>query len=394
MHDSSSNACASTDATRVRRAPAPVRLWVLFALVVLALPFGRDVVAAENRVALVDPAPGVLDAIAVALSPWGLRVIPVAGPIPSTDVGTATAAARALARDRNAGAIVWIASPPGAGASLWLYDAQSEQMMVRPLSQAPPFDDAAAAAVALTVKTLLRSTSVAPVKERATGPGPSSPAPSDSTVAPAASASTSASAAPLPSTSGDAGALAPATAPYVPTPTSRHTWRVDAVALAHLPTGTDALVAPRAGLGVSWWPGVWSESVGFGIDARAGTSLDVESPTFTGSFSDTVVGASARARLGYERLSLELAVEPALHVTSLSGAEIGSGRGSSIQRADPAFDVGLIPQVAVGDRLRLGLFLGLDALLRTQRYVLDGDVVLSLPALAFDLGAIASLGLD
>jgi hypothetical protein len=161
-----------------------------------------------------------------------------------------------------------------------------------------------------------------------------------------------------------------------------------------MPTGTDASVAPRAGLGASWWPSAWSESVGFGIDARAGTSLDVEGPRFTGSFSDTVVGASARARLARDRFSLEVAAGPALHVTSLSGAEITSGRSSSVQRGDPAVDVALIPELALGGRLRLGLLLGLDALLRTQRYTLDGDLVLSLPTVAFDLGAIASLGLD
>src|SRR5581483_9342746 len=63
-------------------------------------------------------------------------------------------------------AVAWVTTTPARQSLLWLYDAQTDQMTVRSLSVSPPFGEASAAAVALTLKTLLRSTAIAPEAER------------------------------------------------------------------------------------------------------------------------------------------------------------------------------------------------------------------------------------
>jgi hypothetical protein len=85
---------------------------------------------------------------------------------------------------------------------------------------------------------------------------------------------------------------------------------------------------------------------------------------------------------------------PSLHLTSLSGTATATGRSATIERLDPAIDTVVVPQVSLGARARIGLFLGSTVLLRTQRYSLGDDVLLRVPAVAFDLGGRASLAFD
>jgi hypothetical protein len=338
-----------------------------------SLLFSMDAMTAETRIAVLDPPPRLLDAISVALSPWGLRVLPVTGTLSPGELPSAATTSRAIASAQGAGAVAWVTLSPARQALLWLYDAQTEQMTVRSLSVSPPFDDASAAAVALTLKTLLRSTAIAPEAER---PGP------ELRTAPA-----------TPTASATAAPTATST-PGSPSSPRAHSLRLDAFATGHFPTGTDPSVAPRAGLGFAWWPVRWRERFGFGIDLRAGASGSFSPRSFVGTFSDTAAGASARARLGGEPLSVEVLIGPSLHLTSLSGTATATGRSATIQRLDPAFDIVVIPQVSLGARARVGLFLGSTVLLRTQRYSLDTDEILRVPAVAFDMGGRASLAFD
>ncbi len=103
---------------------------------------------------------------------------------------------------------------------------------------------------------------------------------------------------------------------------------------------------------------------------------------------------SARARLGGEPLSVEVLTGPSLHWTSLSGTATASGRSATIQRFDTAVDVAVVPQISLGARARIGVLLGASVLLRTQRYSLGDDVLLSVPPVSFDLGGRASLAFD
>jgi hypothetical protein len=162
---------------------------------------------------------------------------------------------------------------------------------------------------------------------------------------------------------------------------------------AHLPTGTDSSVAPRAGLGVTWWPAAWLERLGVGLDGRAGTNLGVSSTQFVGGFSDTTIGISARARFG-GALSIEGAGGPALHISSFSGTATRTGRSTTFLRVNPALDAAVIPQLSFGNRARVGLWFGATVLLRSQRYSLDEELLLRVPTVSFDLGGRASFALD
>src|SRR5580698_502372 len=151
------------------------RLTIVAALV--ASTAASTAEAREGRVVAVDVDPRVADALVVALSPWSLTVVRAPGPAPAADLDAATARARAVASEQQAGAVVWIAPPrpPDARATLWVYDAQTLELAVRPLTVAEPFDDAGAAAVALSVKTVLRASPLAapePPPEAAPAPSP------------------------------------------------------------------------------------------------------------------------------------------------------------------------------------------------------------------------------
>src|SRR5205823_1369678 len=63
---------------------------------------------------------------------------------------------------QKATAVVWT-TPDG---YVWIFDVESGQAMARRVEASSPLDASAAAAVALSVKTLLRSTAVAPPAER------------------------------------------------------------------------------------------------------------------------------------------------------------------------------------------------------------------------------------
>jgi hypothetical protein len=352
--------------------------------------------AAETRILVLNPDRNLLNAVSVALSPWGLRVVPVQGTNPPADPTQATGSARAIAQAQAAGALLWITEAPGGPASLWMYDAQTEQLTVRPLPKAPPYDDAAAAAMALTIKTLLRSSTAAPQQERTEPPTLPTTVPTPGTAeatqppppavaAPAARAAEPASA-PATRAEGEPSTLAPAP--------SRHSWRLHVMALAQTPTGTSATFAARAGIAGSWWPSRWGEHVGFGLGVLAGPNIDVLAPGFVGNFGDVDVGADARARLGGSSLSLEIGAGPSVHVTSLSGTGVASDRSTSVARVDPAIEVEAVADIALGARVRLGPLVGASLLLRTQRYSLEGDLVLRMPTAVFDLGGRVSLALD
>lgn len=383
------------------------RLFTAFLLAIASFYAIRTSSAAEDRVAVVGASPNVTKAISLALSPWSVRVVHVNASISTQDVAAANEAARALAREQNAGAVVWLAEGNDAHASLWMYDAETETVAVRPVAQAGPMDDAAAAAIALTVKTLLRSTAMAPPRERTapTPAGSASAAPSASASAPSvpsatapAASSVAPSSTPQPpaSSAASVGQGEPVRGPQPKASSSARspTWRVDAVVLGRTPTGAHAPLALVGGLAASFWPGALGGRFGAGLDFLAGPGVDVSDALFAGTFSDASFGATARARFTRASFAVEIDVRPALHWTSLSGTSLATARTLSIQRGDASLGATVVPELALGKRLAIGTPLGVDAFLRTQLYVLGSDVVLQVPTIAFDFGGRLSLALD
>jgi hypothetical protein len=65
----------------------------------------------------------------------------------------------------QADVIVWVSEAEDRFA-LWIYDVASDHASARALAESPPFEATTAAAVALAIKALLRTTAVAPPPER------------------------------------------------------------------------------------------------------------------------------------------------------------------------------------------------------------------------------------
>ena len=142
------------------------RPWGRATLAVLAcMAPCRSAVASGHRVAAVDPDPEVARALDVALSPWEVTLVDVHLDSPGATMPMAVDRARAIATDASAEVVVWVSSADD-GFAVWIYDAASDHASARKLDRAPPFDGPTAAGVALSVKTLLRGTSVAPPPER------------------------------------------------------------------------------------------------------------------------------------------------------------------------------------------------------------------------------------
>ncbi len=310
--------------------------------------------AREGRVVAIDVGPRVADALVVALSPWSLTVVQAPGPSPTLDFDAASARARAIAAEQHAGAVVWIGAPrpPDLQATLWVYDAETLQLAVRPLTALEPFDDAGAAAVALSVKTVLRASPLA-----APEPPPEAPQ-----ARPLRSAATPVLEAP-------------------PATRSSTAWRVETTVGVRAPTGTNAAVEPRAMLGASLWPTALGGHGGFGLDVQAGPGVSVVATrTFQGELREAALEASARLRAtGGRWFAFELAGGPGLFLTSLDGQAPPTGPHLHALRLDPSLGLGGIADVTPSARVSLGLLVDGSALLRFQRYALDGSPLLSGP---------------
>lgn len=320
---------------------------VLLVGALLAGPLGSS--AAADSVAVVDPDPTLLRAVVTALSPWKLGVVTVATPPPGATMPSSGDRAREIASERRVGAVVWV-SRDGDAFALWLYDAESGRSAARRLPSGPPFDEPTAAAVALSIKTLLRHSNVAPPGERfaATSPGPR----------------------------------------------ERRSLRFEASAGATLRPTNAGDIEARLGLGLSVWPAYFENHLGLAAGFEGGPGLSLLDERFVGRFTDITARLSMRAALEIG-LGLELSsgLGGALHRTRIEGAAVAVDMSSSGRRVNPALEAALaLSRVVFGDAT-LGVRLRAGWNLRRQRYMVLGEPVLDLPAADVQAGAFLELGL-
>lgn len=315
-------------------------------LVLLMVTLGRVATAQEHSVAAVDLDAKLGHALDVALSPWGVTIVDIHPEPPGATMPMAVDRARAVANDARADVVVWISLASG-GYAVWIYDVASDHASARELGSAPPFDDVTAAAVALSLKTLLRATVVAPPRERF-------------------------------------GAVL-----------EEGGWVIGVNAGAVARIGTAPPLEGRFGVHASVWPAYWKHLWGLSLEASTGLGVPVEASAFTGELRDNAVGLALGARL---RLSALLSLEPSLggavHLLTLDGLIPATGSHASVLRVDAAAQ----PRVGITATLFRGWlcitpWMGLTLLTRWQHFLVNGSPVLEIGPVQLEGALRAALAL-
>ena len=320
------------------------REWGVAAMAALAcFGLGRTAAAAAHRVAAVDPDPQVARALDVALSPWDVTLVEVHLESPGATMPIAVDRARSIARDVSADVVVWVSSADD-GFAVWIYDAASDHASARKLDQSPPFDGPTAAGVALSVKTLLRGTIVAPPPERfgaSTQEGP---------------------------------------------------WRLGLSAGASSRTTATSPLEARFGAQASAWARYW----GVVLDVETGPGAHpANAPALAGTLVDTALRVALSARWPPSAtVAIEPSVGGALHWVRLGGVVVADASPVAIDRLDGAIEPRLAVDVALaGGRLHLAPWVGASVLTRWQRFHVYDVTVLELAPVSLQGAMCAEIAL-
>lgn len=315
-----------------------------------------------ERVAMVAAPAGLEEALEAALAGWPIQVSSASGD-PGATMPAAGEKARAIGQAEGVGAVVWIASD-GTGHAVWVLDVDSGRVTARRLPQPPPYDEPTAAAVALTIKTLLRHGRVTPVLERY----------GVEEAREVLRAEVAASRPP---------AAAPAREPLV---------RLDTIAGARIRPTEGRDVELRLGAGLRYQP-AWLGGRGAAVARiRSGTGVGLNEPDFIGRYTDVQASLGAAARfLSWRRLAVVPAAGASLHFTSIDGSIRSQGARGRASRVNPSIDGAIAIELQVGQLVRLSVSGELSYALRRQVYLVAGDPVLTLPRLEGEIGAALSV---
>jgi hypothetical protein len=286
---------------------------------------------AHHRIVLIGMPDAVFDAASAALGPWSISVEASSEAVPATNADAAT-----IAHAHSATAVAWIDR-----GELVVYD-DLRGVSVRHATP-PATDDVSATAIALSIKTSLRSPpTVVAVNETVTTPVVS---------------------------------LATPAAPRSYQP--------------HLVAGFGAGIPLQASAPVMMrFDGQLSlelarfQHLGPLVGVEAGPSAAVNTTEITGSYSDVAIDAGAEWRRPLTpTIALVPAIAGTLHLTHLDGTIAGNGNGNRAvaQSAYPA-GVELSVGVEAGRRVRGGATVYGTFLAGTDRYMVRGESVLTIPA--------------
>ena len=296
-----------------------------------------DPVPARRRVALLRPDAEWLRSAALSLASWDIEVVAAdAEPPESSDESATAQVAEALARRFHADVVAWTRDRAPQTA-IWMYDVETRHIEITSVESRLPFDDVGAAAAALSLKSMLRSSAVAPAAER---------------VPPA-----------LPAWPG--------------------TLRLEAEAGGRWLS--NAVSEPRGGLGLSIWPRALREHLGLGVVASTGPGAHVQSPSIDGQLSEVTLQASLRSRLRFgTRFALEPALGASVHWTRFGGTVTTDDEPFQEARMDPGLDAALAGDVLFGN-VMIGLRACAGLLLQSQRYFVGSTTVLGSGAVLGDV---------
>jgi hypothetical protein len=266
------------------------------------------------------------EAITTALEPWSIHVVEITAPALPGQMPDAARDARAIATERGVDAIAWVSESPS-GRSLWLYDLRNDQLVLRQIG-GDPEEESSAAAVALTLKTLLRASTIAPPQERLGGEvSPGSPRP--------------------------------------------RRLRIEVAGGARLFATNTSAVSPRLGVAVAWWPQLFAQRISLGLRLEEGLGTSIHTEEFRGRLGDHAAGLFARGSFPIGgRFFFEPGIGATAHLMTLDGAPIDS-QPSDVTRLNPSVDGSLGFFAAFGQRVDVGARLSGSVWTRWQSYQLD-----------------------
>lgn len=335
------------------------------------------------RVVVLSGNPTLERALRSSLAPWHMRIDVVTARSPGSIMPISALRARVLAEELAADALVWLAETPE-GAVLWVHDTRTGNVTTR-TTPSPPFDVPTAAALALSVKTSLRASGLAP-----DGRGQAEPA------APAAPAPRRPERAPEPAVVPEPAEIERAPRRDVdllslPDPT----WQLVIQGAVRIGAFEPAVNSPRYGLQLRWAP--WAESntgwraLWFGVDAETSTPWVVSRPEFEGEYWDVAPGVCAGLMHSLTKvLQLGIQLRAALHFVSLSGTLTTTSTHASIATESPSF----LLRPELGLRVGNVTFLlqpGIGTFLQRQAYLREGVEFLETQPFWWMLGAAIAL---
>ena len=327
--------CASLFASFVRSIRCPSRRAVCrgFGLgVALAFTAGTPAQAAARRIALIHAQPQLARSVDIALYPWDITVIEVDATPPDPTGPDASARAQSIAREHGADAVAWI-DRTGDTATLWFFDQSDRSLHSHPLPSSPEDDPAELAAVALTLKTLVRA------------------APWESRI------------------------------PIVKRERSGAGWEsgLELEVVGRAPV-SGASGEPRLGLSVTEWYGTSRWMWGAALGTSAGLGVTFDDGSSHGTLQDIDVRASLRGRLLLARwFILEPKLGGSAHVERASVTTTVPPSSQAFTRVDPSIDLGLSVGWQVTDRFAWTIGAEGLAFLRYQRW-LEGQSIVFAPS--------------
>ncbi len=287
--------------------------------------------ASARRVALVGDDTELGRALALTLSVWDVETISTDSAPPESSQPQATLQADQLVQLLRVDGLVWI-SESGDASVLWIYDAHSHETTTRVLAVQRPFDSAAAAGIALSVKTALRAS---------IEPAPAPPPRGHDLAARVAP--------PLPRVSISAAVAA--------------TWLAEGGATARFSLTSVVWVAAQRRLGV-------------GLTLGGSPGVQLVSPGFRGRYRELGFGGYGHLRfVSAGAVSGSSFAGVATHLALLDGQVAGDSAPTAVKRYNVSVDAGLQLDFALVG----GLFCGVSGqgsyFPAYQRYLVDGAPV-------------------
>ena len=291
----------------------------------------------RHRIVVLGSDEELLRALSLSLSPWGVETTRSDAPPPEASQPAAVEGASALARQLGVEAVVWI-SRTERGSLLWVFDARAGDVTTRILTETPPFDSAAAASVALSVKTVLRSSVVAPPDERFGAQQQPPPPP-----------------------------------PVEPAPAKR-VFALEVGAGTHWVA--EGKAEPRLTLGAVAWIAA-ARRIGLSLEWAYGSGLNIDEDDFRGSYRELVGSGAVRFRWLHEPdISAALSLGGGVHWVKLEGRLVESDLERTVNRVNGSIDADASVDVHFG-RLYLGALLSAAYSPTYQRYLVEGVPVFS-----------------